>query len=170
MNSITTIITDKETKFINFLEDDYKIRGKNSFMNILFGSSLETMENIKKDALYGSGSLKKFLKNCIFIMSIKNGFYLGKYEEHFFVYTSEGELLGAGKEIQNTCSFLRNLLYFSLDDKRVIEDMFQRKGFNSYDEVIMNYKKFCNNMMLEFHEEDEYWEKQAEDFNDKYAL
>lgn len=48
--------------------------------------------------------------------------------------------------------------------------MFQRKGFNSYDEVIMDYKKFCNNMMLEFHEEDEYWEKQAEDFNDKYAL
>lgn len=71
-------------------------------------------------------------------MSIKNGFYLGKYEEHFFVYTSEGELLGAGKEIQNTCSFLINLLYFSLDDKRVIEDMFQRKGFNSYDKVIMD--------------------------------
>lgn len=170
MNSITTIITDKEIKFINFLEDDYKIRRKNSFMNILFGASPESMENIKKEALYGSGSLKKFLNKCIFLISIKNGFYLGKYEEHFFVYTSEGELFGAGKEIQNTCSFLRNLLYFSLDDKRVIEDMFQRKGFNSYDEVIMNYKGFCNNMHLEFHEEDEYWEKQAEDFNKKYAL
>lgn len=56
---MNTIITDKEIKFINFLEDDYKIRRKNSFMNILFGSSPETMENIKKDALYGSGSLKK---------------------------------------------------------------------------------------------------------------
>lgn len=170
MNSITTIITDKEIKFINFLEDDYKIRGKNSFMNILFGASPESMENIKKEALYGSGSLKKFLNKCIFLISIKNGFYLGKYEEHFFVYTSEGELLGAGKEIQNTCSFLRNLLYFSLDDKRVIEDMFQRKGFNSYDEVIMDYRRFCKNLNLEFHEEDEYWEKQAEDFNKKYAL
>lgn len=170
MNSITTIITDKEIKFINFLEDDYKIRRKNSFMNILFGASPESMENIKKEALYGSGSLKKFLNKCIFLISIKNGFYLGKYEEHFFVYTSEGELLGAGKEIQNTCSFLRNLLYFSLEDKRVIEDMFQRKGFNSYDEVIMDYRRFCKNLNLEFHEEDEYWEKQAEDFNKKYAL
>lgn len=170
MNSITTIITDKEIKFINFLEDDYKIRGKNSFMNILFGASPESMENIKKEALYGSGSLKKFLNKCIFLISIKNGFYLGKYEEHFFVYTSEGELLGAGKEIQNTCSFLRNLLYFSLDDKRVIEDMFQRKGFNPYDEVIIDYRRFCNNLNLEFHEEDEYWGKQAEDFNKKYAL
>lgn len=170
MNSITTIITDKEIKFINFLEDDYKIRGKNSFMNILFGASPESMENIKKEALYGSGSLKKFLNKCIFLISIKNGFYLGKYEEHFFVYTSEGELLGAGKEIQNTCSFLRNLLYFSLEDKRVIEDMFQRKGFNPYDEVIMDYRRFCKNLNLEFHEEDEYWEKQAEDFNKKYAL
>lgn len=167
---MNTIITDKEIKFINFLEDDYKIRGKNSFMNILFGASPESMENIKKEALYGSGSLKKFLNKCIFLISIKNGFYLGKYEEHFFVYTSEGELLGAGKEIQNTCSFLRNLLYFSLEDKRVIEDMFQRKGFNSYDEVIMDYRRFCKNLNLEFYEEDEYWEKQAEDFNKKYAL
>lgn len=165
-----TKLTDKEIKFIKDLEEDYKIRKKNSFMNILFGSSPETIENITKDALYGSGSLKKFLNKSIFIMSIKNGFYLGKYEDNFFVYTTEGELFGAGKEIQNTCSFLRNLLYFSLDDKRVIEDMFQRKGFNNYDEVIMDYKKFCNNMKLEFHEEDEYWEKQAKDFNDKYAL
>lgn len=165
-----TKITDQEIRFINILEEDYRIKGKHSFMNILFGASPESMENIKKEALYGSGSLKKILNKCIFLISIKNGFYLGKYEEHFFVYTSEGELLGAGKEIQNTCSFLRNLLYFSLEDKRVIEDMFQRKGFNPYDEVIMDYRRFCKNLNLEFHEEDEYWEKQAEDFNKKYAL
>lgn len=47
-----TKLTDKEIKFIKDLEEDYKIRKKNSFMNILFGSSPETIENITKDALY----------------------------------------------------------------------------------------------------------------------
>ncbi|MDI6976211.1 hypothetical protein [Serratia sp. Se-RSBMAAmG] len=159
-----------ELNFIAELNREYLKNHKFSFMNILFGAIPLSFEEVKKEAIQGSGSLRKLLKKSTLFLSIKNGFYLGKHEDDFFIYSSEGELFGAGKEIQNTCCCLRNLLYFSLEDKRVIDDMFARKGFKPYDEVIKEYDDFCKSLNLCFQEKDDYWEKQAEDFNNQYSV
>lgn len=158
-----------EVGFIVELNKEYLKNHKLSFMNILFGATPSSFEEVKKEAIQGSGSLRNLLKKSTLFLSIKNGFYLGKYEDDFFIYSSEGELFGAGKEIQNTCC-LRNLLYFSIEDKRVIDDMFARKGFRPYDEVIKEYDNFCKSLNLCFQEKDDYWEKQAEDFNNQYSV
>lgn len=88
-----------EVGFIVELNKEYLKNHKLSLMNILFGAIPSSFEEVKKEAIQGSGSLRKLLKKSTLFLSIKNGFYLCKHEDDFFIYSSEGELFGAGKEI-----------------------------------------------------------------------
>jgi len=115
-------------------------------------------------------NIKKIIQESEIIFRTQDSFYLGKINEHFWLYSNEGELWGAGKEIQNTCNLIRDVFYFPVNDKSVIEDIFERKGFNTYESISNEYRIFCESLELKFNEDEDYWQSQAEDFYSQYKL
>lgn len=161
-----------EKDFLKALEQDYIENKEFSFLNILFCVDFKRRNNLLLSLLDDLNNKKqeKLFRKSEIIFRTQDSFYLGKYDKHFFVYGNEGDLFGAGVEIQNTCNVFRGLLYgYDSTDRRMLDFIFNRRNYPDYDEVIKKYKNFCNNLGLEYIEDDEYWEKQAEEFNDKYA-
>jgi len=165
---------EKEKKFLNELKKDYFINKNASFLSVLFCVDIEEQDNLLLSLLDDLNNKKqeKLFKNSEVIFISQDSFYLGKYGTHFFVYGNEGDLFGAGLEIQNTCNVFRRLFYSydsSDGDRRMLDMIFKMNNHPPYDKIIEKYKIFCNKLGLEYIEDDEYWEKQSEEFNDKYA-
>lgn len=157
-----------EKNFINAIKNDYSENHKNSFLNVLFGTSPLDMDEIRKDInlnIEDDDGLNEILNRSDFIFYTKGGFLLGKYEDDFWIYSSEGEMWGAGKKIQNTCNIIRQLLYYTLDDKKYIESMFKENGYPSYKKIISKYKNFCNSLGLNFVESDTEWMEESKEFD-----
>lgn len=166
------MLTQKEHEFINALYSNYNQKRNNSFMHILFCSYPDKQNNLMENALNGVYNKKhrKIIQQSDIIFRTQDSFYLGKIDEHFWLYSNEGELWGAGKEIQNTCNLIRDVFYFPLDDKSIIDDMFKRNGFGSYDSVSSDYSQFCRSLGFAFNDNEAYWDAQAEDFYQKFKV
>lgn len=168
------ILCKTEKDFLKALEQDYIENKEFSFLNILFCVDFKRRNNLLLSLLDDLNNKKqeKLFKKSEIIFRTQDSFYLGKYDKHFFVYGNEGDLFGAGLEIQNTCNVFRRLFYSydsSDGDRRMLDMIFKMNNHPPYDEIIKKYKIFCNTLGLAYTEDDEYWEKQAEEFNDKYA-
>jgi len=165
-------ITEKDNIFIKKIYNDFEMRKRNSFMNILFCSDPSKQNNLLENALKDvyNKKHKKIIQESEIIFRTQDSFYLGKINEHFWLYSNEGELWGAGKEIQNTCNLIRDIFYFPVDDKSIIEDIFERKGFDTYDSISNEYSIFCESLELKFNEDEDYWQSQADDFYSQYKL
>lgn len=165
-------ITEKDNIFIKKIYNDFEMRKRNSFMNILFCSDPSKQNNLLENALKDvyNKKHKKIIQESEIIFRTQDSFYLGKINEHFWLYSNEGELWGAGKEIQNTCNLIRDVFYFPVNDKSIIEDIFKRKGFNTYDSISNDYRIFCESLELKFNEDEDYWQSQADDFYSQYKL
>lgn len=165
-------ITEKDNIFIKKIYNDFEMRKRNSFMNILFCSDPSKQNNLLENALKDvyNKKHKKIIQESEIIFRTQDSFYLGKINEHFWLYSNEGELWGAGKEIQNTCNLIRDVFYFPVNDKSIIEDIFERKGFNTYDSISNDYRIFCESLELKFNEDEDYWQSQADDFYSQYKL
>lgn len=162
------MLTKSEKHFIKALENDYMSKRDSSFLNVLFSTSLLDIEGVKKDILANTEEDDEILNifdQSDFLLYTRGGFVLGKYQEFFWLYSSEGELWGAGKQIQNTCNIIRQLLYFTLDDIKYIESMFKERNLPSYKKTVAQYKAFCQNMNLMFTESDIQWENESKDFD-----
>lgn len=162
------MITEQEKIFIENLKNDYLSKRDGSFLNVLFSTSLLDIENVKKDILANieeDDEIINIFKESEFLLYTKGGYLLGKYHDFFWLYSSEGELWGAGKQIQNTCNIIRQLLYFTLDDIKYIESMFKERGLPSYKKTVAQYKAFCQNINLTFTESDTQWENESKEFD-----
>ena len=166
------MLTQKEYNFIDALYSNYSQKRNNSFMHILFCSDPDKQSNLMENALNGVYNKKhrKMIQHSDIIFRTQDSFYLGKIDEHFWLYSNEGEMWGAGKEIQNTCNLIRDVFYFPLDDKSIIDDMFERNGFGNYDAVSSDYSQFCRSLGFTFNDNEEYWDAQAEDFYKKFKV
>lgn len=165
-------INEKDNIFIKKIYNDFEMRKRNSFMNILFCSDPSKQNNLLENALKNvyNKKHKRIIQDSEIIFRTQDSFYLGKINEHFWLYSNEGELWGAGKEIQNTCNLIRDVFYFPINDKSIIEDIFKRKGFNTYDSISNEYRIFCESLELKFNEDEDYWQSQADDFYSQYKL
>lgn len=166
------MLTEIEINFIAELNNEYLKNHKLSFMHILFCSCADKQNNLMENALNGVYNKKhrKIIQQSDIILRTQDSFYLGKIDEHFWLYSNEGELWGAGKEIQNTCNLIRDVFYFPLDDKSIIDDMFERNGFGSYDSVSSDYSQFCSSLGFAFNDNEAYWDAQAEDFYQNFKV
>ncbi len=165
-------LSNKDLKFLAALREQHKNKSNKSFLNILYCINTEHQNNLLKNALKDvyNKKHKKIIQESEIIFRNQDSFYLGKINEHFWLYSNEGELWGAGKEIQNTCNLIRDVFYFPVNDKSVIEDIFERKGFNTYESISNEYRIFCESLELKFNEDEDYWQSQAEDFYSQYKL
>lgn len=166
------MLNNIELNFIAELNKEYLKNNKFSFMNILFCSEPDKQINLMENALNGVYNKKhrKIIQQSDIIFRTQDSFYLGKIDEHFWLYSNEGELWGAGKEIQNTCNLIRDVFYFPLDDKSVIDDMFERNGFGNYDAVSSDYSQFCRSLGFTFNDNEAHWDAQAEDFYKNFKV
>ena len=120
------MITEQEKIFLEKLKSDYISKKDSSFLNVLFSTSILDIEKVIKDILANiedDDEILNIFEQSDFLLYTRGGFLLGKYQDFFWLYSNEGELWGAGKQIQNTCNIIRQLLYFTLDNINYIESM-----------------------------------------------
>ncbi len=156
---------NKEKAFIKALVKNYHGNKERSFLSVLFSTDLIDMSRFKKDLLDNAEDLFDFFSESDVIFFTNGAFYLGKYKENFWLYSSEGELWGAGKQIQNTCNIIRMNEFAPLEYKEDINNKLKRDDLPDYDTIIDEYKSFCLNQGLIFNESDEDWAIESEDFN-----
>lgn len=90
---------DKEKAFIEALVQNYHGNKERSFLSILFATDVIDISRFQKDLLDNAEDLFDFFSESDVIFFTNGAFYLGKYKEDFWLYSSEGELWGAGKQI-----------------------------------------------------------------------
>lgn len=167
-------LTKEDISFITSLKEDCYNRKERSFLSILFSTDLIDMNRFKKDLLDNAEDLFDFFSESDVIFFTNGAFYLGKYKEDFWLYSSEGELWGAGKQIQNTCNIIRMNEFAPLEYKGDINDKLKRDGLPDYDSIINEYKLFCLEKGMIFNESDEDWAIESADFNkmiyEKYGM
>lgn len=156
---------NKEKAFIKALVKNYHSNKERSFLSILFSTDLIDMDRFKKDLLDNSEDLFGLFSESDVMFFTNGAFYLGKYKEDFWLYSSEGELWGAGKQIQNTCNIIRMNEFAPLEYKEDINNKLKRDGLPDYDTIINEYRLFCLEQGLIFNESDEDWAIESEDFN-----
>lgn len=162
------MITEQERIFLEKLKSDYISKKDSSFLNVLFSTSILDIEKVTKDILANiedDDEILNIFEQSDFLLYTRGGFLLGKYQDFFWLYSNEGELWGAGKQIQNTCNIIRQLLYFTLDNINYIESMFKERNLPSYKKTVTQYKDFCQNMSLTFTESDTQWENESKHFD-----
>lgn len=161
-------IKNKDYIFLTALKEQHKHKGDKSFLSILYCVNMKHQNDLLKNIIKNTynNEYQKIFEQSEIIFRSQDSFYLGKYKNHFFIYGNEGELFGAGKEIQNTCNVFRELFYaYDINDRRALDNIFKMHHYPPYKEVIGDYKIFCKQFDLEYNENDLYWQQQAEDFD-----
>lgn len=161
-------LNNNEISFLIALKEQHKHKVDKSFLSILYCVNIEQQDDLLKNITKNSynNEYQKIFEQSEIIFRSQDSFYLGKYKNDFFIYGNEGELFGAGREIQNTCNVFRELFYaYDINDRRALDNIFKMHDYPSYKEVINDYKIFCKQFDLEYNEDDLYWQQQAEDFD-----
>lgn len=71
-------------------------------MNVLFSTSILDIEKVTKDIvdnIEDDDEILNIFEQSDFLLYTRGGFLLGKYQDFFWLYSNEGELWGAGKQI-----------------------------------------------------------------------
>lgn len=161
-------LSNKDLKFLAALREQHKHKGDKSFLSILYCVNMKQQDDLLKNIIKNAynNEYQKIFEQSEIIFRSQDSFYLGKYKNDFFIYGNEGELFGAGKEIQNTCNVFRELFYaYDINDRRALDNIFKMHDYPPYEEVINDYKVFCKQFNLEYNENDLYWQQQSEYFD-----
>lgn len=160
-------LTDKELRFWNALINDYNIHQDKSFLNTLFLGFLQSNDDLKNSLLemYSNPQFINLFNKSDLLLETKNGVYICKYKEFFYLADTEGEIRGVGKELQNIPANRINEEIRELTDIVDLEEYFKDEYNLNYENYIFKYKEFCKSFGLNYKEDLELIEKQSEDFN-----